>query len=220
MTTLLTYEEIDRAIYEQLRLAVVAAGFLPDITLYNTQNAWIAARNALRTSLPDGQLIDVFGVGAADDRDEYTLSKFIINRTDETNGNIAAGGYEWERNGNVFKEQYTPQYSTDITYEVLFNAPNTRYERIMSNIMNATFSKIKQLSACNEDGTFDQTKKFYIKLFQKFDNSVAQYTQKTYIFRVEAVFLLTETTSIIENISSITSIDFKIYAHAASEMPQ
>lgn len=210
MTDLFTYEEIDRAIFEHIRLGVVEAGYLPDINLSATESLWIAARDALRASLPDKELIEVFGVSTSDDREEYTTSKILINRTDEMPGIVAGGGVEYEAVSNGFIQQKVPTSSTDITYEVIFNASSVKYERIISNILNKKFGKRAFLASMGTNGQLNPDKPFYFQQIQKFDSSAMLFLQKTLIFKVTGIFLSAESETITDSIVPINSITFTI----------
>jgi hypothetical protein len=225
MTSLYTLEEIDRTLFEHIRRAVVEAGYLPDITQYTTEAAWIAARNTLRNNLPQKELIDVLGVSSSDDREEYTTSKIIINRTDETPGTIGGGIKQYENiaitgGGFITKEQVLPQFSTAITYEVKYNASNVTYERVISNIIYKVFDKICYLSSVKSDGTLDVFKKIEIKMLQKFDTSNMAFMEKNIIFRIDNVFLSVETNVTPRTVSHINTIDFYIHDHTVTDPEQ
>lgn len=214
MTTY-SLEQLDRTIFEHLRLEVVRAGYLPDITQYTTGTAWQAARNTLRGTV-GGQLIDVFGVGSGDERDELTGAKIIVNRTDERNGDIGAGGTIMTPIVDGFTKSTLPQTCSSITYEIVINADSVKYERLMSNIVSRAFGKMKHISVVNSNGSLSSTDRLFIRLVQKFDQSNLNFLQKLCTFIVDDIFLSTDVTVNDVDIVPINSIEFVIYARSVS----
>jgi len=206
-----TLAEIDRAIYEYIRLKIVEAGYLPDMTQYQTQESWDTARTLLSSTKPHG-LIDIFGVGSADDRDELTANKIVINRTNEDNSTLSGGGVEYEvANNTSYKVVDLPLNATNITYEIKLNTTVVSYERIMSNIITKALGMTPALKSINDDGSFS-SKDFYIKRQQKIDSSSLYFLQKIFIFKVLDVFLSSEEELNTNTVSSINSITFTIAA--------
>lgn len=215
MTTY-SLEQLDRTIFEHLRLEVVRLGYLPDVTQYTTGTAWQSARDILRGSISGGQLIDVFGVGSSDDRLELTAAKIIVNRTDERNGDIGAGGVIFTDNGSSFTKSTLPQTTSDITYEVIINADTVAYERRMSNIVARAFGKMKHIAVIESDGELSATNRLFIRLVQKFDQSNLNFLQKVCTFIVQDIFLSTDVTTEDVDISELNTVEFRLYAKSLS----
>jgi hypothetical protein len=211
--------QLDRTIYEHLRLEIVKAGYLPDITLFTDGEGWQAARDTLRAALVGNELIDVFGVGAADERGEWTGAKIVINRTTEASGTIGAGLSVYKRIVGGFEKTQLPQTTTNITYEVIVTATGVRTERIMSEIVSRAFGRMKHIGVFNNDGTISNEDKVFIRQTQKFDQSSLYFLQKNITFTLQDLFLLTETTEEMNgNIAQINSINFTIYAATKSDV--
>lgn len=214
MTTY-SLEQLDRTIYEHLRLETVRAGYLPDITQYTSGTAWQSARNTLRGTL-GGQLIDVFGVGSGDEREELTGAKIIVNRTDERNGSIGAGGSIMQAVNDGFVKSTLPQTCSSITYEVIVSADSVKYERIISNIVSRAFGKMRHIKMVQSNGTLSTVDSIFIRLAQKLDQSSLYFIQKLCTFIVEDIFLSTDVTVDDVDIVPINSIEFKIYVKSVS----
>lgn len=212
-----TLAEIDRAFFEYIRLEIVKAGFLPDMLLYSSQEEWDAAREQLSQTLPNG-LIEIFGVGAADDRDEWTGNKIVINRTTEENSSRVGGGaIEYIRNPttNTFTSQFIPFQATNITYEVQFNAMNVMYERIMSDIVTKALGH-KGFKNSMGAISLNIDKFFYVRRLQKIDTSVLHFLQKVVIFNVEDIFLTADSEILDTDIVPMNSITFRLLSVAMS----
>lgn len=209
--------EIDRTIFEYLRLGLVQAGYLPDMTQYTNQTDWDSARAALSQSLPDG-MIEIFGVGTADDRDEWNGNKIVVNRTNEDNGILGGGGIEYTRNTDgTFTSQFIPQQSTNITYEVQFNAMSAAYERVISEMVTRALGIKRYINSVDNTGVLSNNKFFYLKRIQKIDSSSLHFLQKTVIFNVEDIFLTAETNILDTDIVPMNSITFRLLAVTHSD---
>lgn len=210
---LFTYDELDRTLFEYIRKRIVEIGYLPDVTLYANATLYDAAKVSLRNAKPQKQLIDIFGVGSADDRDELTSNKITINRTTENSGNLGGGGFEYIDLGNNsgFTKQYIPESSTDITYEIRLNAINTYHERIMSDALNKVFGKTRFLKVVNPDGTINPNKAFEIVFLNKIDTSAMSFLMKTITLRTAGVFLSADSNIIDAPIVPLNTIEFGLY---------
>ena len=136
-----TLEELDRAIFEVLRLKVVATGYLPDVTAYPVTADFIAAKNAMRTA--KGQLIEVDGVSSGVSKFAKSVSKIIILRTGVSQGSFGGGEgskyFVHQPTGNKFNKRKYPQSTFKVSYEVRIVCDTVSMERILMQIVGETF---------------------------------------------------------------------------------
>jgi len=135
-------EATDRGITELLRMAVVKKGFLPDVTLYPDADAWMAAKNVLQNSLVDKTLIEVFGVGTAQSRQEKTACKITVDRralVPVTEGVFTnAIIYQWDKELKKFRKYKGFGAYYDIDYEIRTVSNTTKFDRITAQIILST----------------------------------------------------------------------------------
>jgi len=148
-------QEIDRSIFEKLRKVLVEAGLLPDITLYATPEEYNAAKDILRETLPDKQLIEIVSIGSSYDRGDKTSAKIIIDRKRESDGSIGAFGvteYEayTESGEDKFRKVKYPYSTKDVYYEIRFICQSTVKERILFGLFNKSLGNMLLHQGLNE----------------------------------------------------------------------
>ena len=151
--------KVDRAIYEILRLKVVELGYLPDITAYASAADYKQARETLKNSLPDGKLIDVYGVGAAYPRGELHVNRFTIDRKIMTIGSVgtpAVTQHEAFNDGGEIKYRRLayPDTMSDITYEIRTVTDTVQYERFLQSIIRTVLGFKRSIKPVDEAGVF------------------------------------------------------------------
>jgi len=191
-----TYEEIDRTIFELIRLEIVRLGFLPDVTSYLTDNAaYQVAKNNLRNTLDDKQLIDIFGVGTTDARDEKTVNKITVRRKEAPKGTL--GGfpvveYDPITVGNTvtgFNKFKMPEHTKNIKYEIRYISRSVKFARIMSQIIEDTIGVRRYINPVKNDGSFDTVKNFFIEMSNEVDVSDDNVIEYLFTYDVKDVFI-------------------------------
>lgn len=86
----ISLKDIDRTLFEILRLAVVNAGMYPDITKYKSRKDFEAAKESMRSS--GIELVEPVGVGAWPSKDERTSSKLVLIRRRINKGGLTGSG--------------------------------------------------------------------------------------------------------------------------------
>lgn len=167
-----TYEEIDRTLFELIRIGIVSKGYLPDLTAYSADpESYVLAKETLKASLPDHELIEVYGTGPPESRDEKTVSKIIIDRKEAPEGTL--GGFpvmEYEpilNSNNVltgYDKFQMPENSRTIKYEIRYMTNSVKYSRIITTIIDNALGTKRYIYPVKDDGTFDKTKFMFIKL--------------------------------------------------------
>lgn len=162
--TIVTRGGVERGLYEAIRKTIVAAGFLPDETLYASQEDYEEAKAELKDDLSDGQLIEVRGVGTSRGRDEILMNTIYLEKKETARGNSSGGKsyffeeYQKDVGGGVFEKRYrkyaSPEASVDITYQVRYFTDSTKYDRIVEGIIEKALGvSEKAITSMAEDGT-------------------------------------------------------------------
>jgi len=213
--TRVTIEELDRMFYERLRKTVVAAGYLPDITNYATEGSWEQARNTLRDS--SGQLIDVFGVGSYDARDEKTVNKIVIDRAGASPGSV--GGFpekHFEVTSGVginqmYAKKFLPDSTDNVDYNIRMIGKRTEFDRLASQFMSTLFHKRRHARTYNNLGV--ETDNYVLVTFRgEVDMSERNYMERLYRYTVEDV-LIEPSTTIKENIPVMKTVQWYIHGN-------
>lgn len=212
----MTRENVDRTLFELLRKGVVAAGYLPDVSLFaGNPNGYKAAKLALQNSLPDKQLIEVFGVGSAEARDEKIVNKIVINRKREKQGTM--GGFPSMRfteykNGlgqNRFKKEFLPAYCKDVEYEIRFITNSTKYERVLSNIMDTVLGLRAYSKIYDNTGAQIPDEEILIEQTGDLDVSSTKLVERLFMYTVPDVWLQ-ENKLIQDNIVPMTTVSLGV----------
>lgn len=128
-------EEIDRTVFELIRLESVRLGFLPDILLFtNDPEGYNKAKLQIQK---DKYLIEVFGVGSSESRDEKIHTKIVIDRTGNPFGSIGSfgvTGFEKDDKGKFKKFKY-PSMTMDLHYDVRIITNSTAKERVCQMLL-------------------------------------------------------------------------------------
>lgn len=154
---LITLENLDRTVFEHVRLAVVGTGKLPDwrsmpgTTLAQKQAAFASAMADLRTA--GHEIVEVFGVGVANSRQDLKTHRVVINRKNEKAGSIGASGLNWTTpNGTAFDRGPMPDTSTNVMYEVRVLTHSTEYQRILSSAVFKSLGSRRSLKTWDGEG--------------------------------------------------------------------
>jgi hypothetical protein len=148
----MTLTEVDRTLYEHLRLALVAAGYLPDITAYVNSTAYAAALKALADA---GGLVELKGVGHREERDEIVPTRVVIDYSDSSPGSFSGfPEYLYERVGagvdSTFNKFAFSEEVKDIQYDIRVISANRAQDRLVHNVINSVLGFRKYLSGWSE----------------------------------------------------------------------
>jgi len=181
--------EIDRGLFEALRLAVVSLGYLPDRTLYSTLAAYELAKQAIKGT--GKELIDVFGVGNYKNRYALQNNKIVIDRTANRRG--AVGGamltmYTPTSNPDKFDEWLLPKQTRDIDYIITYVCSSTQYDRILYSIVTDTLRDKSSIKGVKEDGSFTEQSFFLVQTSES-DSSDGEYIERKFSYTVENVYV-------------------------------
>lgn len=134
----LTLEEIDRAIYNHLRIGLVTYECLPDISQYSTDESYQTARAVIKGKEKDygTPLVDIYGIGTGETREATDENKIVIDRNGIGSGSIG-GNYtkRFEKVENKWSKKQNPDGSINLDYEVRTLTNKTSYDRLLTSLI-------------------------------------------------------------------------------------
>lgn len=207
----LKYIDIDRTIYENLRLKTVNAGYLPNIDSFERteqgKQQWLNALHGVENE--KGFIIDIFGVGASIDRGELTTCRMIVIRLDGKNGTLQNTEYEATIGGF---NQVTVKYSRTLTYEIRVICRTAEQEQLLNDIVESAFSGVSKYLTVNSGRGLPSTLGFKIFRMNDYNVTVYDHIERRFTYSVKDVFIDSNSESTAVAISPITSIDFTVNA--------
>lgn len=213
--------EIDRTVYESLRLSLVSGGFLPDITKYQTELAYNTAKDSIRTTKG---LIEVYGVGSSESRDAKETSKIIIDRMGMDVGVL--GGYPASQfepdTGGKFKKRVLPDMTMDLNYDVRIITNSVKTERLMAEIIFAAFGVRKYVPVAKEyNANSDEAILFNFN--GDVDVSASGMKERVYKYSAKDVWLrqhIGDTDIVRSQIAPLTSVLFQVSLSGLGGTPE
>lgn len=170
--TVTTRADVERGLFEAIRKKIVDAGYLPDQVLYEGEEdpeaAYEAAMEALRVTLPDKKLIEVFGIGSSRARDVLKDQFIVIEYYQTASGDIKGGDsviftkYDKEIDEDTtearFRKEAAPPRSSNITYEIRYFTDTAQYDRIIDALIREALGyDEKYIPTIKADGTEGQS---------------------------------------------------------------
>lgn len=207
----MTYAELDRLFFERIRKAVVAAGLLPDIENYTNADDYAAAKESLKGTLTNGEtLVEVFGVGDWNGRDEKYISRVVIDRADIAVGSLGAFGVQAFRgNGDSFNKVQMADGSMDVGYEVRLICGNTVMDRILNAVVDKALGMRKSFKGIANDGS--EIEEMALVLFEGDRNlSSDDYMERLRRYVAKDVWLQQEE-NVRTGIVPMTTVVFSLY---------
>lgn len=204
MMTALTFEEIDRAIYNHLRIGLVAYGCLPDVSNFTNEETYQSARDTIKeneknTGMP---LVDIYGIGTGESRESTESTKIVLDRNTGSSGSIG-GNYtsRMEKVGEKWVKKRNSEGSLDISYEVRTLTSKTGYDRILSTLVLAVLGTCRYLPVFAN--YTEETDKYFLLSYDGSVNVSATIDtiERLHRFTVKDVFL--EQPSILEGTGTI-----------------
>lgn len=180
--------EIDRGIFEAIRLVLVNAGYLPNRATVGSVGAFNTAKQAIIAS--GKEVIEVFGVGNYKDRQDIKNNKIVIDRTGGRLGSIGGMGntYFEQTATDVFDEYAYPSQTRDIDYQITYICSSTKYDRILNGLITSVIYEKGFLKGIKADGT-PTADAFHYSLDDEKDNSDGEYIERVFRLTVNEVFV-------------------------------
>ncbi|HOZ81944.1 MAG TPA: hypothetical protein PLJ18_11510 [Niabella sp.] len=144
--------EISDGIFEVIRKAVVAGGYLPDFVSAGSSSAYQSAKGAIISS--GKEVIEVFNVGTYKSKGEDMNNNIIINRASVVPAKIGTGkeiAFVQNDNG-TFDKIHTPDTRYDIMYSISYNTISEKYAEIIEDIILNAFESRKFIRAVRSNG--------------------------------------------------------------------
>lgn len=203
-------QTIDRSLTEYLRRQTVALGFIPDITAYVDAATYKQAKEDLKVSNNLQTIIEIYGVGAAEPRDEKSNAKVFVDRASIDTGTV--GGWPEEfytlNIDGTWNKYKMPDMSYDVMYEIRTVTDNTQVDRTMDSIVRRCFGSRKYIKFVDSNGN-DTLFEFLILFKGMVDVSNNGYLERVYKYEVNQVWLDTPEL-LAANIPPLTSYDANI----------
>ena len=147
-----TLENIDRSIYNAIRLALVAVGYLADISTYAANPDKEAGLLAYQTA--NGlisPLIEIFGEGTGASRMEKNVNRIVIERRSITAGDIGGGTAIYKpvlvsNTLDSYEKTFYPDMTSTISYDIRTITSSTQVDRIILGILNKVLGRRKRVS--------------------------------------------------------------------------
>jgi len=216
MNLILDIANLDRTVYEHLRLKLVSLGYLPDILVHNTEASYQAAKAAIRAS--GKEVIELMSIGSDEAKDGKTICKIVIEQQDISPSQNLGGGTSYfesytHNNNPLFRKKRLPSNPMVVQYRVKTVSNSTSYDRIMlSAIFDALGSGVKYLKVFGT--TSFMTAEVPLFFSGRGGLNRKGFIEKVYSFTFDNVWLSAETLK--EGIVPLTSINFNLGAAALS----
>lgn len=191
----MSLEAVDRGIFEQLRKKVVALGYLPDITNYTTEEAYADAKVTYRENRADKTIIEVFGVGNSQSRQEKTDSKITVDRVGlKESTTITYGGTKYYKNqDDTFTKVKLPDTPYDVDYEIRIISTTAKMDRVLNSIvLSVCGSTGKYIPLILPTGEQSSTDGFIIKFNGSVDISKEVFIERVFRITAQEIWILDE----------------------------
>lgn len=207
-------KEVDRAIFERLRKKVVAKGLYPDVATLTTADQLLTAKAAMRTA--GKELIEVFGVGGWESKDEKGASKIVILHKGMTRGSLSGIGcfYYHQRLVNdvaVYDKYAYPDYSKNLRYEVRIICTTAAAERVLLDIVETALGGFTRMNPVLDNSTPDMGRSFMLRVGDGVNLTNSGIIE--WMFQVEAEDVwLHSGNKVRENIAPMTKVTMNLVA--------
>jgi hypothetical protein len=197
--------EVDRGIFERLRLVLVEEGYLPDVTTV-AEGDWEMAMQAIRQS--GKEPITLYGVGAWKSRGEILTLAIIIERTGRE---LSSLGYDGSRsyvpNGSGFNVYQSPLETAILKYSITAVGQTQAHEYLLQNIMYQAFGVSKSLEGYTEAGS-PTPERFVLQRGAISNQNDADFVETVFTYSTRE--LLLEPDTLIGTTAGIQQADFTI----------
>lgn len=206
---MISLEKLDRTLFEKLRLAFVAGGWLADFrSMGGDKAAFVTAQDAIRAS--KGAVINVYSIGTGQAKGAQAYNKVTLHRVSIIPGDVGATGLtELVSDGaGAFNKVDCGSTSYYIDYEVRIFAEKTSHERVMLETINRIFGGRQQLQAVDDSWDFTGNA-FTLEMTNIQNVTSTEYFEWMMSLRVHNVFI-SEPVIIESGIPPLTQVDYQI----------
>lgn len=203
----ISIELLERTIYAHLVNAIVAAGYLPDRSLYTDEIDFENARAQIRAN--KGFIIDLYSVTSPLAKEGKNDVKIVILRRNTAQGNIGASNTTFYKENNGRFDKYLRRGNTrTFPFEFRTIGNIVSAQRVMEQILYDTYGSASYLPVLDSFAStkvFDPKKKFLFVANGGVDVSVGQMTEKIYMYNALDIFV-EKPVKILEDIPPVTEI--------------
>jgi hypothetical protein len=203
-----TTDQVDKGIYEAIRLVLVESGYTPDVVIYNTEALYKAQLLVIKANGKNP--VNLYGVGSWKAKEELKFSTIVIERTREGLSPIGYRGttyFEPDGAGKFDMKQVSFE-TTTITYTISMVVKNSSDEKTVSYLLRKALGVTRELKGLNVDGTYT-TGTFRIFRDDIVDVGSESMIEKKMIYKTSEL-ILEEDRIIGEKVSPITDIEFDL----------
>lgn len=200
----ISQSDVDRGIFEVLRLECVKRGYLPDFVLYGNSNSYNTAKQAIKTS--GKQIIEVFNVGSAKSKGEEYANSIIIDRGHPVPASTGVGmSYEYDLDPNTgkYKKSATADSKFDIMYMISYTSNTEKYAVIIEEIIRACFGIRKELKSLDVNAV--ESGVFWVRYAGEANMSTPDFIERMVQYRAVNIDLIGDT--YIEDIEPVQNIE-------------
>jgi hypothetical protein len=193
--------QIHNGIFEHLRLVLVANGYLPDILVDNTPNAYNNALQAIKAS--GKKPCYLYGVGGWNAREELKLPTIVIDFVSRQNSELGYNGQiKYIRNGNTntFTEQKEDYECANLNYKITLVCADIQTQNVYQMLIHKAYSNAVTLKGFDNENYTQGSFQLYRN--DIINNADEQMIELVYTYTAKNI-LLAEDTVLNENVPSI-----------------
>lgn len=185
------YDTYDRTIYELLRLALVAAEYLPDQTLYSTSASWDAAIKVAQAASSDKLVTQIYGVGMWRGRPKIDPNIIVLNRLGDQKGTIGAfPAYNYVDMGNgTFNKTMYPRATKDLIYTIRIITKMEKWDRLLRDLVESVFGIESFIHLIDPTTREVTTNTVFITQENDLDLSSTEMLERMVTLRIKDVFV-------------------------------
>lgn len=155
----MTLQELDRTIFKYIENEVISRGYMISKSGFTNRQDFENAKKDLLNNSTESQfeLIEVFGVGPSEKRDETKTSKITIDRMGSSPGEIGSFPEVCfsENTDNTFTKMQSPRTSENISYDIRIITSSIKFERICQEILYKSLGNHKYLTGIETAETIE-----------------------------------------------------------------
>lgn len=201
------WETVDRSVYEKIRLLLVAAGYLPDITLFTDDDAGVLAYSVEMEAIKvaKGFAIEIFGQGSNLKRYEKKVPRIVYSARRIFPGDIGGNPeYTYTKAGSVYNAEAVPPMSSSLQFEISLVYKTAEQERLLNAIIQATLKSRSYIP--HYDNPSEQ---FFITNISYRDNPDTAFGITEKILTYQANDLWDDTQEVLFTVSPLKSVELE-----------
>lgn len=183
-----TLSQIHNGIFEHLRLVLVANGYMPDILVHNTANAYNTALQAIKAS---GKIpCNLYGVGGWNAREELKNTTIVIDFVSRQNSELGYNvqvKYVLNPNTNTYTALKEDYECANLNYKITLVCKDITTQNIYQTLIHEAFSNVVTLKGFDNEVFTQDT--FYFYRNDVINTSDEQYMELAYTYTAKDLLL-------------------------------